>query len=871
MLSLCKTPLMKNIAAPLIFVFFFFCSFSVVAQLKYDKYFESIDKAHKNGNYSSAMLLNEQAITAIKQDLDKPKADEEKEELTETLANLTHNKGLLLIEIGEYDEAILQIKRSLEMLKQIANTETPDYATFLDNLALAHQSKGNYAEAEKLYIKAKDIRLRFLTKKDPDYAMSLNHLASLAHEIGDYKKAKDLYIQSLHIIKNYDGKYSIEYANYQSNLAALYCEIGSYDYAEVMLKHSISILKKANLDKHPDYASVLMSLANVYQTTEQHEKAIPLLDESIQIVKKELGEMHPLYASALQQLGKANQTLGNNAQAENLYLQSLKLRADALGTKHPDYTSSLIQLALFYQLIGKKDQAESYYRGHLQKSIAQIHEYFSFLSEKEKESFYTNLSENFEKFNAFAFENSEHNPQLISEMLNHRLTTKAILFNSASKVRQQILGSGNMELISLYKKWITIKDRLARIYSPLKKIKVKILVEDIVGLEKQAAQIEKELAERSVTFQQFTNNHLVTWKTIQASLKKEEAAIEIIRFRHFNIRTNKWTDSISYIGLMITNSQQKYPYLISLNNGKALENQYFMAYKYAIKEKQTDVESYFRYWQPFKTHLDSITKVFISPDGIYNQLNINVLLNPETGSYLLDEVDIYMLANMKELIEIHEPPTFASKKKLSRAVLIGRPSYGQQKNLVDLEGTETEVRNIAKILSDELWETEVYLGENALESVIKQSNSPTVLHIASHGFFTNEIYEDPMLSSGLMLSAYRNDATEDGLLTSYEAMGLSLENTDLVVLSACETGLGSIKNGEGVYGLQRAFKMAGAKNVMMSLWLADDWATQRLMKEFYQQWLLIGDRRKAFRIAQQKMKEKYAHPYYWGAFVMWGG
>lgn len=861
---------MKNIPAPFIVVIFVLFPFFALAQPRYDKYFESIDKAQKNGNYSSAMLLNEQAIATIKQELNKPTTGENEMELTETLANLTHNKGQLLIEIGEYDEATLQIKRGLEILKQISDKETPDHATFVDNLALAYQSKGNYAEAEKLYIKAKDIRLKFLTKKDPDYAMSLNHLASLAHEIGDYKKAKDLYIQSLHIIKNHNGKYSTEYANYQSNLATLYCEIGSYDYAEVMLKHSIDILKKAKLAKHPDYASTLMSLANVFQTTGQTQKVIPLLDESSQIIREQLGENHPLYAGVLQQLGRAHQTLGNYAQAENLYLQSLKLRADALGTNHPDYTSSLIQLALFYQLLGKKDQSESYYHAHLQKSIAQIQAYFPFLSEKEKENFYTNLSENFEKFNAFAFGNSSYNPQLISEMLNYRLTTKAILFNTTNKVRKQILASGNQELINSYKKWVIVKDRLARIYSPLKKIKVRILLEDILALENQATQIEKELAEQSIIFKQFNDNQLITWKTIQANLKKEEAAIEIVRFRHFDILNNKWTDSVNYVGLMIANPQQQYPYLITLKGGKALENQHFKSYKYAIKEKQTDIDSYEIYWQPFKVHLDSVTKVFLSPDGIYNQLNINVLLNPETGNYLLEEVDIYMLASMKELIEIREPPASTNDRKLSKATLVGRPHYAQQNHLADLEGTETEVRNISKILQDGQWETTVFLGENALESAVKQTDSPTVLHIASHGFFTNEIYEDPMLSSGLMLSTYRNDATEDGLLTSYEAMGLSLENTDLVVLSACETGLGSIKNGEGVYGLQRAFKIAGAKNVMMSLWLADDWATQRLMKEFYQQWLLTGDRRKAFRIAQQKMKEKYANPYYWGAFVMWG-
>jgi CHAT domain-containing protein/tetratricopeptide (TPR) repeat protein len=862
---------MRNIIASFFFIFCLFDALTVSAQQKYDKFFEAIDQAHKSGNYPLAIRLNEEAITVIRQELADLTSSKNEIILTETLANLTHNKGFLLLEIGDYEEATLQIKQSLELLKQIGATETPDYATFLDNLALVNQSKGNYAEAEKLYIKSRDIRLRNFTKKAPDYALSMNHLASLAHEIGDYKKAKDLYIQSLNIIKNYEGERSPEYANYQSNLAALYCEIGIYDYAEVMLKNSISILKKAKFDQHPDYASVLMSLAKVYQTSSQPEKALPLLTESREIIRTQLGENHPLFASILHQLGKVQQSIGNKEKAESLYLQSLKLRAEVLGTKHPDYAATLIQLALFYQLTNQKEKAESYYLSHLRHCISQIEDYFSFLSEKEKESFYANLRENFEKFNAFAFENNAYQPQLISEMMNYRLTTKAILFNSANKVRKQILNSGNPALIQLFKQWASIKDRLARIYSPLKKVKVKILAEDISALEKQADSIEKILAEQSSAFKQFSQNQLVTWQIIQANLKKEEAAIEIIRFRSFDIQRDRWTDSIHYVGLVITAQAQPYPHLVYLSDGKNLERQYLKTYQYAIKEKQTDLDSYTHYWQPLKPYLTNIQKIFISPDGVYNQININSLQNPETGNYLLDEVDICRLANMKEMLEISEVPAPNTPKKLSKAVFIGRPNYNKEITLTDLEGTETEVNNIAKLLKDQNWETEVYLGENALESVVKQSKNPTVLHIASHSFFTTEQYEDPMLSSGLMLTAYRNDTVEDGLLTGYEAMSLSLENTDLVVLSACETGMGSIKNGEGVYGLQRAFKMAGAKNIIISLWLADDWATQKLMKEFYEQWILLGDRRKAFRVAQQKMREKYTHPYYWGAFVMWGG
>ena len=168
------------------------------------------------------------------------------------------------------------------------------------------------------------------------------------------------------------------------------------------------------------------------------------------------------------------------------------------------------------------------------------------------------------------------------------------------------------------------------------------------------------------------------------------------------------------------------------------------------------------------------------------------------------------------------------------------------------------------------------------------------MHIATHGYFLQDVEstgsafgislenanDNPLLRSGLMLAGAGTTArgkrmpnlesNDNGILTAYEAMNLNLEGTDLIILSACETGLGDIKAGEGVYGLQRAFLVAGADALIMSLWKVDDAATQQLMQNFYSSWIKLGNKQKAFKQAQLQLMAKYKEPYYWGAFVMMG-
>jgi CHAT domain-containing protein len=351
---------------------------------------------------------------------------------------------------------------------------------------------------------------------------------------------------------------------------------------------------------------------------------------------------------------------------------------------------------------------------------------------------------------------------------------------------------------------------------------------------------------------------------------------------------------------------------VRINKTNDFETDYINDYINKIYDRVEDDLSYNRFWKPIASQLTGITKVYMCADGIYNQINIYTLKDPITQKYVLDQLNVSMLPNLSYILndvktntnhtaELYGFPDYDydfSKKvtvaKTTDVLAVNR--YGAAK-LIPLPGTKTEVDNISAFLKGVKWNVNMFQKELASEQQLKQTQSPKVLHIATHGFFLSNVNNtndksmmgfestklkmNPLLRSGIMLagaSAVAKDTSnskqdQDGIFTAYEASLLNLNNTDLVILSACETGLGVDLNNQGVYGLQRAFYIAGAKNLIMSLWMVDDDATQILMTEFYKEWSLNPTQASitpAFKKAQREVRKKYPHPYYWGAFTLLG-
>ncbi len=525
------------------------------------------------------------------------------------------------------------------------------------------------------------------------------------------------------------------------------------------------------------------------------------------------------------------------------------------------------------------------YREHIARNFVAMSEY-------EKEQFYNTLKSDFGLFNAFAVDN-HHAPGadlLFEEMYNNALSTKALLLNETNKIRNGIMQRKDQELIGKLRLWEDARARLATVYFN------KTTTVEIDSLERKIEGLEKEINRQSNLFAR--NQNPPDWKRVKSALADSEAAVEIIRVNTVNKdarNNNGASDSTVYVGLVLKRDS-KTPQPVFWTDGSQLEKRFLPFYRNSIMARTDDVLTYDRFWTPIKPALQGVRKVYLSADGVFNQINLNTLRNPVTRAFLIDEMNVSYVTNTGDLLKPEREPG-----ETPTGVLFGRPAYDLKpsvngnahafhygtRNVLtdelseftaqrfsDLPGTEKEINAIARALRARNLKVHTYKGVDASEENIKDVAGPAILHIATHGFFVEDSASlvNPMIRSGLVMAGVSLEdkaRTEDGILTAYEATSLNLDRTSLVVLSACETGLGEIRNGEGVYGLQRAIIVAGANNLLMSLWKVDDEATALLMGAFYSNWT-EGENQSAFRKAQVALREKYPAPYYWGAFIMLG-
>lgn len=851
----------------------------------------------------------------------------------------------LLTNAGQIDEAIRMLETALRETKEF----TLANAIVLSSLADLYSYAGRYKASERLFIDAITLLKQFEGEDSEFYNTTLTNYGSLLMQMGKYDQAEEIYtgvltlakekdwftsniqyatLNNLALVQNSLGLYDQSESSYRElmqldsanigvnhpdyaidlcNLGLLYIDQGKLKAAEKVIKQAISIMKSNKLSNTVSNAINLNNLAKAYQRDKRYNDAIPLLIESQGIFEKSFGKLSPEYATATFNLGNVY-LYQKSPKALPTLKSALDLRGKVLGKSHPLYAECEERIAQYHWMNNNKDETGKLYNNVFDNYYGQIDTFFPVLTEEEKSNFFYNkVKPSIESFASFVVSQS-NDVQLLGRLFDYHVNTKGIILLATEKVRKSILSSKDSSLIQLYENWESSKDLLSYYYS------IHESQQHIDSLVKLSSSLEKELTRKSASFAKNIGRTLVTWKNIQQKLKPGEAALECLRYRIYDPAEQEFGSKIGYAFLLLTSETKDGPVLINLETGKDMESRYLNYYRNGIKLKFDDLYTFKQYWEAIHDQLQkrNINKVFFSPDGIYNTININSIKNPFTNKYLIEEIDLRRVTSSVTLLE-------EARINNARSVgyLLGFPSYkvaseqiaNQSLNTVansgtrsfrggmlrflrngqgitPLPGTKVEIDKISTNLKSHFTTLEVKLASEAIESQIKKISSPSIIHIATHGFFLDE--EDggalvklpnPLLMSGLILAGAENfiqsgtnplHINDDGILTAYEVMNMDLDNTELVVLSACETGLGKVQAGEGVYGLQRAFQVAGAQAIIMSLWSVDDSATQQLMTFFYDEYLKTNDLSASFRKAQLDLMKKYPQPFYWGAFVLVG-
>ena len=798
----------------------------------------------------------------------------------------------LLVQLGKYSETDKLLNNLIGEYEKLFGSNSLRLIDPLVEKGKILLAKGDYTEADRIARRANTLAVSIYGEQSTKSAPTQKLLAEINSTLGDYDKAEQNITKAMASQERQFGRQHIEVAKSLSQLALIKFHKGDdRKTVEGLMLEARDVMAEKLGKENPQYAEILKNVAVLYISEGKYDIAFNALTVAENIWRVKTGTKNNINAASIYTLtGDVYYQLKNYKKAQEFYNKSKDLYEKFFSVKHPEYVKVLSKLSKVHYMEKEYKQAKRLIEQSLANYEEFIKKYFPALSEREKAKYWNTIRGDFEFYNTLAFGNLDDFKDLTTRVYNAQLMTKALLLSSSIKIRERIMNSTDEQLKAQYNEWIQKKELLtiALSMSPAQLTENEI---DPNALTQEVERLERDLSQKSELFGQNFEAKRILFEDVKNSLKANEVALEMVRYRYFN---HTFTDSVIYAGLYVTSSLSK-PKSIILKDGKNMETRFFKYYRNSITGKIPDRVSYNVYWKPIIDEVGQASTIYLSADGIYNQINLEAIPAPD-GRYVIDNANIVLVSNTKD-IYLRRVKTRMSTNE-NTASMFGNPTFyltasADNRSIAPLPGTEKEVNQLHYILTQKGWNTNEYVEKSAAEEKIKELNSPKIFHIATHGLYrptqeltlTRQIVggealmaQNPLMRTGLLLKGAGDllDKTdynyniESGILTAYEAMSLNLDKTDLVVLSACETGLGDLEAGEGVYGLQRAFLVAGAKVLIMSMFKVDDEATQKLMTKFYQKWLNTGNLRQSFIDAKKELRVEYPEPIYWGAFMMIG-
>jgi tetratricopeptide (TPR) repeat protein len=618
---------------------------------------------YKQGQYDAAEPLYQRSL-AIREKVLGP----EHPDVAESLNNL----AALYYTQSQYDAAEPLYKRSLAIREKALGPQDPLVAESLNNLAELYREEGKYGAAEPLYQRSLAIREKALGLEHPLVAQSLNNLALLYQAQNQYGLAEPLFKQALAVREKTLGPEHPDVAQALNNLAALYQAQNRYGLAESLFKQALAIRQKALGPEHRDVAEALNNLADLYLEQHQYGAAEPLFKQALAISEKALGPEHPLVATALNNLGDLYREQGLYSKAEPLYKRAVAIWEKTLGPDHPDSGTALLSLAMLYYAWGRPRDADAVFELAFQNLGKQFEQHFSYMSERERLAFLSTVFYAFPVYFSFVLTYKDQEPGLTEKMYDRLLWEKGLVVGSVTAERTRIAASGDQQALVMFDQLAAKKSQLAAL--------VNITPSDreqwrrnLALLEQESNEQEKELARRSASFAEDKKLLRPSWEQVRGALKEGEAAVEFVRFWFSDGK--KWTNK-SYYAALVVRRESARPQFVTLGQAEELEAGPLEDYRGWVAEpdpaeaQRPNAGRKFTegFWQPLERALGTAKRVYVSPDGVLNEVALGVIPLAD-GELLMDSYDLRLVSSTKELLQS------GRRTAPNSAVLIGNPTF----------------------------------------------------------------------------------------------------------------------------------------------------------------------------------------------------
>ena len=840
----------------------------------------------KKGKYKESIGLFQEALSVI---------DKNNVQYIATLNALAETN--LFIEKEE--ESFRYVNEAIEIIKNGDADMHREYINSLYILSMYYFGKGEISEAMRFCSEALEIANK---TGDDQKEKIISAMGRYFSESGASPQSFNFHKMSLKSAEAIYDKESLEYASYLETNLVYYVEKGEMLKALRMGLDALFIYRKIFPQGHPFTIRALLNISDCYMFCGKISDAIYYSTESVKMAENILGKEHTIYMESLLNLANCTYMKGRRIYADSLYKEVLSLLKDCKNNKVLFF--ALPTILVHYYLEGAKHELGRLTDKLISVGYDLLHNIMIGQTEELRSNYWSTYGDTFEQMIQM-FTYTYPDSTVTSSGYNAILLSKGLLLNISRDLSDLIRNSKDSTLLAQYNNVKSNHITLQRFYERNNGENT----QNTDSLETVTQKMEWELMQKTKIYGDYVKNIRINWKNVQQKLGNKAIAIEFVSF--------KWNkDSTMYIAYVLKKGMTS-PKLVKLFEEKQLKKKSLFFTRELCK----------LIWEPLLEDVIGVDTIYFAPSGELYNIAIETLPYWNEDCLMSDKWEIYRLSSTRELALNKDI------KERKSAVVYGAIRYGAKKDkLVDsnrkfhkksdvdintqyqifdsveveeLPETKKEVIAIDKTLKKMGLKVELKIDTIATESDFKNLAGKEIglIHISTHGFFWSEEYakrydnlsflmlndrypryiEDKVLTrSGLYFAGANNvlrsekisGDMDDGILTAKEISKLNLQGVDLVVLSACQTGLGEVK-GDGVFGLQRGFKKAGVQSILMSLGDVDVDATTLLMTQFYKNLAEDMSKHKALKQAQEYVRDykigavrKYRDPYYWASFIL---